>query len=242
MKVNADAILEGCTIAGCQGAYGLAVIPEDDGWALWSRSDSRISVVQVKLPTTAFPDGYTKEDVSYCVKQSFFPDALMPGTQADVVATAGKLTVTTDKRKQSTRLDGMDAQDYVRTMPSYTPESTMAIMSDDLVKFFKQKQIKDFKGVNGVRLDMSAEGLTASTADDMVSFEDFLPCDTVVVSDEGVHARFNVDTLIPMITCMPKGALVTLGFNTNSPIELTVSTENVEARVLLAPLIAEDDE
>ena len=118
----------------------------------------------------------------------------------------------------------------------------MAVMSDDLVRFFKQKQIKDFKGVNGVKLTLKEDGLTASTIDDISSFEDFLPCDTVVVPEGGTHAAFNVDMIIPMIMAMPKNALVTLGFNTNSPLELTVDTENVEARILLAPMIAEEDE
>lgn len=241
MKVKADALLEGCVLAGCQGAYGIAVVPEDEGWGLWTRGESQISVAKVKLPVTAFPDGYTKMEEGFSVKQTFFPDALVPGTEPDIDVTPGKITVTTGRRKQSTRLDGRDVNEYVRNMPSYSPEATMAVMSDDLINFFKQKQIKDFKGVNGVKLTLSEDGLTASTIDDISSFEDFLPCDTVVVPEGGTHAAFNVEVLVPMIAAMPKNALVTLGFNTNSPIELTVSTENVEARILLAPMIAEDE-
>ena len=242
MKVKADALLEGCTLAGCQGSYGIAVVPEDDGWALWTRGESQISVAQVKLPVTAFPDGYTKLEEGFSVKQSFFPDALIPGSEPDITVEPGKITIITDRRKQSTRLDGRDVQEYVRNMPSYAPNATMAIMSDDLIKFFKQKQIKDFKGTSGVKLILKEDGLTASTIDDISSFEDFLACDTVVVPEGGSHANFNVDMLVPMIMAMPKNALVTLGFTTNSPLELTVNTENVEARILLAPMIAEEDE
>ena len=242
MKVKADALLEGCTLAGCQGAYGIAVVPEDDGWALWTRGESQISVAQVKLPATAFPDGYTKLEEGFSVKQSFFPDALVPGTTPDITVEPGKMTVVTDRRRQSIRLDGRDVNEYVRNMPSYAPNATMVIMSDDLIKFFKQKQIKDFKGVNGVKLTLNEDGLTASTIDEVSSFEDFLPCDTVVVPEGGTHASFNVDMVIPMIMAMPRNALVTLGFNTNSPLELTVDTENVEARILLAPMIADEDE
>lgn len=242
MKVKADALLEGCTLAGCQGAYGIAVVPEDDGWGLWTRGESQISVAQVRLPATAFPDGYTKLEGGFSIKQSFFHDALVPGTEPDISVEPGKITITNDRRKQSTRLDGRDVQEYVRNMPNYSPDATMAIMSDELTRFFKQKQIKDFKGINGVKLTLSEDGMTASTIDDISSFEDFLPCDTVVVPEGGTHANFNVDMLVPMIMAMPKGALVTLGFNTNSPIELTVSTENVEARILLAPMIADDEE
>ena len=242
MKVKANALLEGCNISASQGAYGIAVIPGDDGWAIWSRSGSQVSITQVKLPATAFPDGYVKGEEGFAVKQSFFPDALIPGTEPDITVAGGKLTVVTDKRKQTSRLEGGDPNEYVRNMPSYVPEATMAVASDDLTKFFKQKQIKDFKNVNGVKLTLTEEGLKAEVADETTSFEDFLPSDAVVVPEGGVHARFNVDMLIPMITCMPKGALVTLGFSMNAPIELIIATENVEARVLLAPLIVEEDE
>ena len=240
MKVNANALLEGCEIANCQGSYGFAVIPEDDGWGLWSKSDSKISMVKVKLPVTAFPDGYEKGD-DFAVKSTFFAEALLPNTTPDIDIVPGKITIRTDKRKQSTRLDGGDVREYAKTMPSYSPNSTMAIMSEDLIKFFKQKQIKDFKGVNGVKLTLTEEGLKASTIDDLNEFEDFLPCDAVVMAEEETYANFNIDMLIPMIACMPKGALVTLGFNTHSPLELSIDTDNVEATLLLAPLIPEDE-
>ena len=241
MKVDADALLNACAVAASQGAYGISIVPEDDGWGVWSRSDSKISAVYSKLPEGAFPDGYTKGD-GFSVKNAFFPDALIPGTQPDITVGGGKLTVTCGKRKQSVRLDGLDANDAVRTLPKYTPMSTMLVEAGDLIKFFKQKQIKEFKGVNGLKLTLTNEGLTATVEDETTSFEDMLECDTVALQEdvEQTYAGFNIDALVPMILAVPKDAVVTLGFDTNCPIELTVDTDTFYTRMLLAPQIPED--
>ena len=241
MKVDADALLNACAIAASQGAYGISIVPEDDGWGVWSRSDSRISAVYSKLPEGAFPDGYVKGD-SFSVKNAFFPEALTPGTQPDIVVGDGRLTVTCGKRKQTVRLDGLDANDAVKTLPKYTPASTMLIEAADLIKFFKQKQIKDFKGVNGLELTLTGNGLIAKVEDERESFEDMLECDTVALQEEVEQARagFSVDALIPMILAVPKDAVVTVGFDTNCPIELTVDTDTFYTRMLLAPQIPEE--
>lgn len=239
MKVDADSLLDAVAIAACQGTYGISIVPEEDGWGLWSRSDSKISAVQVKLLAEAFPDGYEQSE-GFTIKHTFFQDALLPGTTPDITYGDGKITIVTDKRKQTMRLDGQDPDEAVKAMPTYTPEATMAIEADELIRFFKQKQIKDFKGVNGVKLFLSEEGLTAVTANDISSFEDLLPCDTVAVPEDKTSAHFNVDALIPMIMCMPKGALVTLGFDQDCPIELTISTEKIQARLLLAPMVVDE--
>jgi hypothetical protein len=241
MKVDADALLDACAVAASQGAYGISIVPEDDGWGVWSRSDSRISAVYSKLPEGAFPDGYVKGD-GFSVKNAFFPEALTPGTQPDIVVGDGRLTVTCDKRKQTVRLDGLDANDAVKTLPKYTPMSTMLIEAADLIKFFKQKQIKDFKGVNGLELTLTGNGLIAKVEDERESFEDMLECDTVALQEEveQAHAGFSVDALIPMILAVPKDAIVTVGFDTNCPIELTVDTDTFYTRMLLAPQIPEE--
>ncbi len=243
MKVKATALLDACDIAASLGSYGIAVVPQEDGWEIWSKGDSKISAVYAKLLTDAFPDGYAQGD-GFTVKHGFFSDATARGAEPDITAEGGKLTIKDGKRRQSVRLDGFDAYGAVKVMPSYTPEASMAIMADDLKVFFRQKQLKDFKGHLGIRLTLTQDGLTAKTEDELTSFEDFLPCDAVTLPEgvESVTARFMVDAIIPMIMAMPKGAIVTLGFDTNHPVEMTVNTEELQARLLLAPLIAEDEE
>lgn len=241
MKVDADALLNACAVAASQGAYGISIVPEDDGWGVWSRSDSKISAVYSKLPEGAFPDGYVKGD-GFSVKNAFFPDALIPGTQPDITVGGGKLAITCGKRKQSVRLDGLDANEAVKVMPKYTPQSTMLVEASELIKFFKQKQIKEFKGVNGLKLTLTDEGLTATAEDETTSFEDMLECDTIALQEgvEQTYAGFNIDALVPMVLAVPKDAVVTLGFDINCPIELTVDTDTFYTRMLLAPQIPED--
>lgn len=243
MKVNADALISACAVAASQGAYGISVVPEDDGWGVWSRSDSKISAVYSKLPEGAFPDGYVKGN-SFTVKNDFFSNALTAGTEPDITVEGGKLTVMCGKRKQSVRLDGLDANEAVKVMPKYTPTSTMLTEASELIKLFKQKQIKDFKDARGVKLILTNDGLTAKVEDETESFEDMLECDTVALQEEvdQTHAGFNIDVLVPMIMAIPKDAVVTLGFDTNCPIELTVDTDTFYTRMLLAPQIPEDDE
>lgn len=241
MKVKSEPLLDAVDIAGSQGAYGIAITPADDGWETWSMGQSRISMVFAKLPSEAFPDGYVKGE-EFTVRNDFFPDAVRRGTEPDITVEDGRITVTDGKRKQWARLSGADTDGIARAMPAYSPDTSMVVMADELKAFMRQKQIKDFKGVRGVRLTIAKDGLHAKVEDETSSFEDVLESDSAVFPEgvEEAHANFSVDALIPLVTALPKGALVTVGFNTESPLDLSVMTETLEARLLLAPLIPED--